>query len=242
MGSCDKPCDAGHIWDGDAGGRESTLGGLDAYLADPPSTANKAIVVVPDIYGWKLNNVRLWADKIAAEGFFVVVPDTFHGNPWVPGDQLGTGKWDAWRQRHAFDSQEKDVLAVVEDLKQRHGISSVGVVGFCWGGLFAGLLAGHQGCVAASVIIHGSFLTEKVVEDLLVPTLFLCAENDSVMPADMRQKIEGILASKSFATGLKTYPGTHHGFAVRGDLSKKLIAEGAADAVKQTVAFLKLHV
>lgn len=56
---------------------------VDAYLVLPPGVTKPeaAVVIFTDIYGWELNNTRLWADRLAKEGgFLVVVPDFFHND------------------------------------------------------------------------------------------------------------------------------------------------------------------
>jgi hypothetical protein len=56
---------------------------LDAYIALPPGKAAPAaaVIIFTDIYGFGLNNTRLWADRLAKAGpFLVVVPDFFRGD------------------------------------------------------------------------------------------------------------------------------------------------------------------
>jgi dienelactone hydrolase len=49
--------------------QETTIAGLDAYISRPSSGPVKsAIVLVSDVFGWKANNARLFADKVASEG------------------------------------------------------------------------------------------------------------------------------------------------------------------------------
>lgn len=40
-------------------------GGLDAYVAVPKKPYSAAVLVITDIYGYKNDNVRLWADHLA---------------------------------------------------------------------------------------------------------------------------------------------------------------------------------
>ncbi|AQK93925.1 alpha/beta-Hydrolases superfamily protein, partial [Zea mays] len=85
---CDNPpalipaCGKGKVVD--------SFGGLKAYVAGPEDS-KAAVVLVADVFGTSsfllpLEIVRLWniADKVASSGYFVVVPDFFHGDPYVP--------------------------------------------------------------------------------------------------------------------------------------------------------------
>jgi dienelactone hydrolase len=67
-------------------GREMKLGGLDAYVVRPTTAPRAAVVLYTDIYGWRFNNTRVWADKLARQtGWVVVVPDFFRGTARTMG-------------------------------------------------------------------------------------------------------------------------------------------------------------
>jgi hypothetical protein len=71
--SCEN-CKKGFAWDGKANGKEATLGNNNAYITGDNKDA--AILIVADIFGWKLNNVRVLADHYAKEANATVyVPD-----------------------------------------------------------------------------------------------------------------------------------------------------------------------
>jgi len=71
MSSC---CKEGFQWNGKPTGKTSKIAGLEAYVAG--STKDRAILIVADIFGWTLPNVRLIADHFAKEcEATVYVPD-----------------------------------------------------------------------------------------------------------------------------------------------------------------------
>lgn len=71
--SCDN-CKTGFKWNGTATGKESTLNKAKAYVAGDSKDA--AILIVTDIFGWTLPNIRILADHYAKEANATVyVPD-----------------------------------------------------------------------------------------------------------------------------------------------------------------------
>ena len=71
--SCDN-CKSGFKWDGKPTGSESTLDDAKAYVTG--DSKDTAILIVTDIFGWTLPNIRLLADHYAKEANATVyVPD-----------------------------------------------------------------------------------------------------------------------------------------------------------------------
>lgn len=67
-------CAAGEIHTGTPSGRVDKVHGLDCYIASPPAgTEPKGVIVIlPDVFGWKLVNTRILADAYAAKGNYLV--------------------------------------------------------------------------------------------------------------------------------------------------------------------------
>jgi len=73
--SCDQ-CKTGFAWEGKPTGKETTLSKNKAYVAGDNKDA--AILIVADIFGWTLPNIRLLADTYAKEANATVyVPDLY---------------------------------------------------------------------------------------------------------------------------------------------------------------------
>jgi hypothetical protein len=71
--SCDN-CKTGFKWDGKSVGKETTLNDQKAYVTGDSKDA--AILIVTDIFGWTLPNIRILADHYAQEcNATVYVPD-----------------------------------------------------------------------------------------------------------------------------------------------------------------------
>lgn len=83
-------CATGSLHTGTPQGRIEKIHGLDCYVADPPSSPPKGIVIIiPDAFGWKLPNNRILADEYAKKGNFQVVRARFNALPCeLPTDPL----------------------------------------------------------------------------------------------------------------------------------------------------------
>lgn len=71
MSNC---CKEGFQWEGKPVGKESTIAGNKTYVTG--SNKDVAILIVHDVFGWTLNNLRLLADHYAKEADATVyLPD-----------------------------------------------------------------------------------------------------------------------------------------------------------------------
>jgi hypothetical protein len=67
-------CKSGFQWDAQPTGTETKLGDFDTYVAG--NSKNAAILLVADLFGWTLKNLRVLADHFAKEANATVyLPD-----------------------------------------------------------------------------------------------------------------------------------------------------------------------
>lgn len=229
-----KCCDKGFVWEGETVGVEGKCGGLDAYISKPEGPTTKAVILIADIFGWGAKNPRLIADAFAKRGYLAVLPDFFHGNPWV--GELDMPRLMEWLGNFKKEAVLAELDAICADLKGL-GITKLGTEGFCWGGLYSAILA-KTGQVDSAIIAHGSFITKEDVEAIAKPTLWLCASNDMMITPEFLKEIESVMATKPFPSLIKVYPNTEHGFSVRGDKSDPYISQMATDALDAAIAWL----
>ncbi|POO02300.1 Dienelactone hydrolase [Trema orientale] len=135
-------------------GHVQNLGGLPSYVVSfpDPTLAMVAIILVSDVYGFEAPNLRKLADKVAAAGFFVAVPDFLKGDPYNPENSKPT-----WLKDHCPEEGFENAKVVIQDLKSR-GFSAIGAAGFCWGGKVVAELA-KLNSIQATMILHPSFVT-----------------------------------------------------------------------------------
>lgn len=232
------PCCLGTVHQGELKGKQIELGPLTTYLTGDVSRGGRAVLIIPDVYGFSIPNTRLYADQLAAEGMLVLLPDIFHGDALSEG--FSKSQFAEWMQKHPQDMQVNQLDRLLTDMHQQYKPRSVSCIGFCWGGLHACMLASSDR-VSAAVVAHGSFITKAVVEAVKQPLLFLFADKDQMIPEGFRKEIEEILAKKQQPTKGKLYPGATHGWTIRGDPSDSKQREDAADAFAETVSWLKTH-
>ena len=75
-------CFRGTVHSGIPRGRTAKIDNLSTYIAEPPTdiTPKGIIVIIPDVFGWKFNNLRVMSDSYAEKGGFAVyLPDFWGG-------------------------------------------------------------------------------------------------------------------------------------------------------------------
>jgi dienelactone hydrolase len=243
-------CLTGHIHGGTPGGSaEEAVGGVPTYVARPAGgagPARAAVVILTDVFGWTLPNVRLLADRLSASsGCDVFVPDILAGDALPPAG-FDRATFPAWRGRHGDAETMPTVAAVLADVRAR-GARAVGALGFCFGGRYAALAAapppgGGAPAADAYAVAHPSFVTVELFTALTAPGLFLCASTDAQFPPDMADAVEAGLAAGGVAgVEFRRFAGTAHGFAVRGSEDDPVVVAARDEALAAAAAFFSKH-
>ncbi|XP_039029727.1 endo-1,3;1,4-beta-D-glucanase-like [Hibiscus syriacus] len=208
------------------GGSVQEIGGLTAYI-NGPSDSKLAILFINDAFGFESPNLRKLADKVAAAGYFVVVPDFFYGDPYDPNDPHFDIQ--AWFNKHNTVKGFEDARAVIAAVKSK-GVSAVGATGYCWGGMVAVKLAGTDE-INAAVASHPGPITEDEINQIKVPTAILGAEFDSIFPAEKLKHFEQMLSTKSEVDSMvKIFPGVGHGWTMRYNDEDEAAVKSAQEA------------
>ncbi|KAF7813755.1 endo-1,3-1,4-beta-D-glucanase-like [Senna tora] len=193
-------------------GHVEKVGGFDSYVTGP-SDSKLAVLLIADIFGYEAPNLRKLADKVSTAGYYVVVPDFFHGDPYVA--ENADRPLPVWLKDHGPDKGIEIAKPVIEALKSK-GVSSVGAAGFCWGAKVVVDLAKSR-LINAAVILHPSFVSVEDIKDVDTPISILGAEIDKMSPPELVKQFEQILAAKSGKVDsfVKLFPGAAHGWTVR---------------------------
>lgn len=209
------PCDLGDEFDYKGLGEEIQVEHIKAYVSKPKTTTDKAIIVVQDIYGWELSNTRLMADMLAANGYTAVVGDFFVGKePWHPSnDRAGLF---AWIQTRPAQNAYNEIDALLRYLKEKCNAKTIGIIGFCWGGVVTHYAMLKYPELKAGVAFYGIVREDVDKYDLKNPTLFIFGEDDPIIPLQQVTSLDENLKQHSKVDyKVKVYPKQSHGFAHR---------------------------
>ncbi|VAH07171.1 unnamed protein product [Triticum turgidum subsp. durum] len=195
-----------------------SFGGIKAYVAGAQDS--KAAVVL-------ISDVRKIADKVASSGYFVVVPDFLHGDPFVP--ENADRPIAVWIKEHTEEA--KPVIAALKE----QGASSVGAAGYCWGAKVVAEL-GKANEIQAAVMSHPSFVTVDDIKEVKCPISILGAETDVMSPPELVKEFEQVLSSNSgIAHFVKIFPGVSHGWTVRYKSEDAAAVKSAEEALADMV-------
>ncbi|CAN6452813.1 unnamed protein product [Victoria cruziana] len=218
------------------GSRECLIGNIKAYVTGSP-TSKRAVILVSDVFGFQAPNLRKLADKVAASGFFVVVPDYFHGDRYSPEK----GSIPEFLDSHGPEKGFEDTKPLIVCLKSQ-GISSIGVGGICRGAKVVAEL-GKTNEVQATVMFHPSLVTVDDIKEAKVPTAILGAEADHSSPPELIKQFEDVLTSKEEVNSfVKIFPGVGHGWTMRYKNDDEDAKQKAEEAHAHMIEWFSTHV
>ncbi|KAL9995389.1 putative dienelactone hydrolase, alpha/Beta hydrolase [Helianthus debilis subsp. tardiflorus] len=145
---CDNPPG---VSSGEESGQIKKIASLNSYVSGNPDS-KLAVLLISDIYGYEAPKLRIIADKVAAAGYYVVVPDMFFGDPFIPKSNL-----QDWIKIHPAKPAVEFAKPVIGALKEK-GISNIGAAGFCWGAKAVVELA-KDASIQAAALLHPTFVT-----------------------------------------------------------------------------------
>ena len=237
-------------------------GTMRGYLARSASAAGKraGVLVIHENRG--LNpHIEDIARRVALENFVAFAPDALAPLGGYPGNE------DKARELFPKLDQAKtreDFVAAAQYLKNRPDCTGrIGVVGFCYGGGIANLLATRLPDLGAAVPFYGSqarmtnFLAVTLGADLKAavpfygaapetaavpsikaPLLIHYAENDERINAGW-PAYEAALKAANVRYTMHMYPGTQHGF--NNDTTPRYDPAAAKLAWQRTIEFFNTH-
>lgn len=216
-------------------------GKIRGYLVQPADTAGKAQVKLPTVLVVHENrglnpHIEDVARRLALENFIVFAPDALFTQGGYPGDE------DKARALFKNLDPVKTAADFVEAAKMLktlpQGNGKVGVVGFCYGGGIANMLATEIPDLAAAVPFYGKQADLAKVPLIKAPLLIHYAGNDERINVGAKAYDEALKAAGVEAQSF-IYEGVEHGF--HNDTTPRYDKAAATLAWQRTISFFKQH-
>jgi carboxymethylenebutenolidase len=213
-------------------------GTMRGYFARPANAGGKlpGILVIHENRGLNPYTEDV-ARRLAVANFVAFAPDALTPAGGYPGDE------DKARELFAkLDPKKRteDLVAAAGYLKSRPECTGkIGVVGFCFGGGIANLLAVRLPDLAAAVPFYGNQPAAADVAKIKAPLLIHYAALDERVNAGW-PAYEAALKANGVRYEMHMYPNTNHGF--HNDTTPRYDEAAAKLAWQRTLDFFNKHV
>jgi len=209
------------------------FGNSNGYLAKPAIDGKYPGVIMIHEW-WGLNdNIKQMAEKLASHGYVAFAVDLYDG-------QVGTTADEARQLRTSFEQSQwtENMNTAVSYLKENHSPSSLGSIGWCFGGAQSLNLALNNEDIDATVIYYGQLVTDtEELSKINWPVLGIFAELDNGIPPETVNQFEYALNEVGVENDITIYPGVNHAFAnPSGD---RYAPEESKDAWQKTLKFFE---
>lgn len=206
---------------------ETDEGSMGTYVVRPDHDRVAPLVVFLMDAPGKRPLLHRMADRIAAWGFHVMLPNLYYRvTPHFELDFASAASFERMRElmfAMGNNMASRDVGALVAHAVDdpRVDASAIGVVGYCMSGPFALYAAAvHADVVRAAASFYGTRLAtdrpdsphanlQRIVGEIYVA----CAEHDEYAPPETVDAFEAAMHESGVRGRLERYAGMHHGFA-----------------------------
>ena len=210
-----------------------------AFVAQPDDNAHHpGVVLIQEWWGIE-PHIRQLAQKLAADGFVVAVPDLYHG-------KIATEPNEAQKMsmmiRGNVEKAAKEIIGALDTVKAMPNVEpkKLGLMGFCVGGFLTYVVASRYPDLGAVVPFYGGGYdpTPEDVKNVTAPVLACYGSRDGSIPQKQIQKIERMYkeAGKDFT--VKVYNAGHAFINPDHGMGNE---KAAAEAWPLAVNFLKQH-
>ncbi len=212
------------------------------YLATPSSGSGAGVLVLQE--WWGLNpQIKGVCDRLAEAGFTALAPDLYHGE--LAGHQE-MDKANKLMSELPPDRAARDMGAAVDFLRGHEAASgeTVGVIGFCMGGMLTLLVAAQQGDkVGAAAPYYGAPLGDNEPDwsRLTAKVEGHMAGNDTFFPPDAVRALESKLKEQGKDVTFHFYEGAGHAFANEEDALGSYNKDAADKAWERTLALFRAN-
>lgn len=211
------------------------------YLARPASGSGPGVLVIQEWWGL-VPQIKAVCDRLAGEGFTALAPDLYHGDI---AEHTEMDKAGQLMSSLPPDRAARDMQGAIDFLLGHDAVTgnSVGVVGFCMGGMLTLIIAAVAGDkVAAAAPYYGAPLDPSTAPDwtnLSAKVRGHFAENDDFFGPEPVKALEGQLKDMGKDVSFEVHPGTGHAFANEEDPLGNYNEAEAAKAWSDTLALFR---
>ena len=202
-------------------------GRMDAFMLRPAAGKHPAIIVWPDIAGYR-DAFNSMGRRLAREGYAVLVLNPYYRDKEAPEfedfedfrNNGGMDKVAPWREKltaEAVMATAKDVVAYLDGHDSVDTSKGIGVQGYCMGGPFAvWTAAAAPERVKAAASFHGGGLVGdaetapvKMLGQTQANYLFAFARNDDRSAPGDKDALKAAAAAAGRPAVIKVYPADH---------------------------------
>jgi carboxymethylenebutenolidase len=211
--------------------------GAYAYVAQPDDDAkHPGVVLIQEWWGIE-PHIRDLAQKLAAEGFVVAVPDLYHG-------KIATEPNEAQKMVMMIggnkDKAAREIIGALETVKAMPNVDpkKLGLMGFCVGGMMTFFVASRYADLGAVVPFYpgGYDPTPEEVAKVNAPVLAFYGRRDDSIPMEQVDKIEKLYRAAGKDYTAKVYDAGHAFINPDHGMGNE---QAAAEAWPLAVNFLK---
>ncbi|MFF4903094.1 dienelactone hydrolase family protein [Streptomyces sp. NPDC001068] len=208
-------------------------GTADAYLVHPDDgQPHPGVLLYQDAFGLR-PHLKAMADRLAAAGYAVLVPNVFYRHGRAPVVALSeyidmearpdiVGKIVPLMESLTPETTERDAGAYLAWLADSPLVTDglVGITGYCMGARLALHTAGtHPDRIAAAAGFHGGGLASEAPDSphllagrITAELYFAHADADPSMPEEQIRRLEDTLTEAGVQHRCDVYQGAHHGY------------------------------
>ncbi len=212
--------------------------GAYAFIAEPDDNAkHPGMVLIQEWWGIE-PHIRELAQKLAADGFVVAVPDLYHGKIVTEPDEA---EKMVMMIAGNVDKASREIIGALDTVKAMPNVEpkKLGLMGFCVGGFMAYVVASRYRDLGAVVPFYGAGYDPKPEDVARVdaPVLAFYGSKDESVPMEQIRKIERMYKAAGKDFTVKVYDAGHAFInPTHGDGNEK----AAAEAWPLAVNFLKV--
>jgi len=196
---------------------------------------DKGVILIADVYGYRYDEMRRIANLLAGEGFIVLLPDLFRGDPRKIGEDRSS--FQEWREKHPTERVMADIKAAAAFM--RKSVKKLAVLGFCWGGLQS-FNAAQTGLFDSAVDFYGARMDVTGASKITCPFLGIFGGKDPSISSEEISALESELKKAKKVYQVKVFKDCGHAFVQKREnyneqTSKEALAL-AIDWLKKTLA------